>query len=41
MWKLTIEDDQASKTAANRFLDSLKLAETRENKTTPVEPEKK
>ena len=38
---VTVGDDQASKTAANRFLDSLKLAETRENKTTPVEPEKK
>lgn len=38
---VTVGDDQASKDAANRFLDSLKLAETRENKTTPVEPEKK
>ena len=33
--------DMASKSAAGRFLDSLKLAETRETKTTPVEPEKK
>jgi hypothetical protein len=38
---VTVGDDQASKAAANRFLDSLKLAETRENKTTPIEPEKK
>jgi hypothetical protein len=35
-------NDTASKTAANRFLDSLKLSETRETgKTTPIEPEKK
>ncbi len=34
-------NDAASKAAANRFLESLKLAETREIKTTPVEPEKK
>jgi len=33
--------DMASKNAAGRFLDSLKLAETREQKATPVEPEKK
>jgi hypothetical protein len=33
--------DGASTDAANRFLDSLKLAETREIKETPVEPEKK
>ena len=38
---VTVGDDQASKDAANRFVDSLKLAETREIKTTPVEPEKK
>jgi len=38
---VTIGDDMASKNAASRFLDSLKLAETRETKTTPVEPEKK
>ena len=38
---VTVGDDKASKDAANRFLDSLKLAEVRENKTTPVEPEKK
>jgi hypothetical protein len=39
---VTVENsDSASKTAANRFLDSLKLAETREVKTTPIEPEKK
>jgi hypothetical protein len=35
-------NDTASKTAANRFLDSLKLSDTRETgKTTPIEPEKK
>ena len=34
-------NDMASKNAAGRFLDSLKLAETRETKTTPAEPEKK
>ena len=33
--------DTASKDAAGRFLDSLKLSEAREIKTTPVEPEKK
>jgi hypothetical protein len=33
--------DTASKDAAGRFLDSLKLSDTREIKTTPVEPEKK
>jgi hypothetical protein len=33
--------DMASRNAAGRFLDSLNLAETREIKTTPVEPEKK
>lgn len=38
---VTVGDDEASKDAANRFLDSLKLAETREIKTTPVDPEKK
>lgn len=38
---VTVGDDTTSKDAANRFLESLKLAETRENKTTPVEPEKK
>ena len=38
---VTVGDDTASKNAASRFLDSLKLAETRETKTTPVEPEKK
>jgi hypothetical protein len=32
--------DTASKDAANRFLDSLKLAETREVKETPVDPKK-
>jgi hypothetical protein len=34
-------NDMASKNAAGRFLDSLKLSEARETKTTPVEPEKK
>jgi hypothetical protein len=34
-------NDMASKDAAGRFLDSLKLSETRETKTTPIEPEKK
>jgi len=34
-------NDLASKNAAGRFLDSLKLAETRDNKTTPIDPEKK
>lgn len=34
-------NDMASKNTAGRFLDSLKLAESRETKTTPVEPEKK
>jgi hypothetical protein len=39
---VTVDDhDMASKDAAGRFLDSLKLAETRETKTTPIEPEKK
>jgi hypothetical protein len=38
---VTVDKDMASKDAAGRFLDSLKLAETRETKTTPVEPEKK
>jgi hypothetical protein len=39
---VTVDDnDMASKNAAGRFLDSLKLAETRETKTTPIEPEKK
>jgi hypothetical protein len=39
---VTVENNEsANKAAANRFLDSLKLAETREIKTTPVEPEKK
>ena len=33
--------EMASKDAAGRFLDSLKLAETRPTDTTPVEPEKK
>ena len=34
-------NDLASKNAAGRLLDSLKLAETRDNKTTPIDPEKK
>jgi hypothetical protein len=34
-------NDMASRNAAGRFLDSLSLAETRETRTTPVEPEKK
>jgi hypothetical protein len=40
---VTVDDkDMASKDAAGRFLDSLKLAETRDTaKTTPIEPEKK
>jgi hypothetical protein len=39
---VTVDDnDMASKNAAGRFLDSLKLAETRGTKTTPIEPEKK
>ncbi|HLG49213.1 MAG TPA: hypothetical protein VKY24_23410 [Reyranella sp.] len=38
---VTVGDDQPSKDAANRFLESLKFAETRESKTTPLEPEKK
>jgi hypothetical protein len=33
--------DMASKDAAGRFLDSLKLAESRQLETKPVEPEKK
>ena len=38
---VTADSSMASKNAAGRFLDSLKLAEARENKSTPVEPEKK
>ena len=38
---VTVGDDQASKDAANRFLDSLKLAESRPNETKPIGPEKK
>jgi hypothetical protein len=33
-------NDTASKEAANRFLDSLKLSETRSGETKPVEPKK-
>ncbi|TMJ29688.1 MAG: hypothetical protein E6G95_06285 [Alphaproteobacteria bacterium] len=38
---VTVGSDITSKNAAGRFLDSLKLAESRETKTTPIEPEKK
>jgi hypothetical protein len=38
---VTVGDDAASKTAANRFLESLKFAETRQVETKPIEPEKK
>jgi hypothetical protein len=38
---VTVGDDQASKDAANRFLESLKLAETRQVENKTVEPEKK
>jgi hypothetical protein len=38
---VTVDDDLESKNAAGRFLDSLKLAESRETKTTPVTPEDK
>jgi hypothetical protein len=37
---VTVGNDMASKNAAGRFLDSLKLAETRQNETTPIKPEK-
>ena len=37
---VTVGPDLASKNAAGRFLDSLKLAEGRETKTTPIEPRK-
>jgi hypothetical protein len=38
---VTVGDDKPSKDAANRFLESLKLAEARQVETKPVEPEKK
>ena len=38
---VTVGNDLASKNAAGRFLDSLKLAETRPNETKPVEQQKK
>src|SRR3954470_3848472 len=38
---VTADSSMASKNAAGRFLDSLKLAESRHTDTKPVEPEKK
>ena len=38
---VTVGDDLASKDAAGRFLDSLKLAESRPYETKPVEPKGK
>ena len=38
---VTADNNMASKNAAGRFLDSLKLAESRQNETKPIGPEKK
>jgi len=38
---VTADSSMASKNAAGRFLDSLKLAESRPFETKPIEPEKK
>jgi hypothetical protein len=38
---VTVDNDLASKNAAGRFLDSLKLAESRPFETKPVEPKGK